>query len=266
MIANGTIIKEAILEELATEVEGKAVRVCFLQYGNDIASSKFVSMKMKTAELLGIQAEHVVSQARTTEEALRVLEEVITDEYDGIVLQLPVPRGLDADVLIEAIPVAMDIDVLSSAALEAFSLGKSMRMPPVAAAVELLLNIYQVQLQGKHIVIRGKGKLVGDPLMRLFDRNGIVYRAIDATTSEEDQLAVLIDADIIISGIGVPYSLTPDMIKEGVILIDAGTSEQGGKLAGDIDPACADKAALYTPVPGGVGPITVACLFRNVFL
>lgn len=266
MIINGTLIKEVLLEALATEHAGSGKRVCFVQFGDDAASAKFVAMKMKVAEQLGIAAEHVHSAAQATEAAIAVVQEAVAKGYDGIVVQLPIPAGIDAAAVVNAVPVEMDIDVLSDAAIEAYKKGANKKLPPVAAAVESIFKVHQISPVGKKIVIRGKGKLVGEPVMMLFDQAGVAYDAIDIETPEADQLRLLQHADIIISGIGVPHSLTPDMIKDGVVLIDAGTSEQAGKLAGDIDPACAAKASLYTPVPGGVGPITVACLFRNLFL
>jgi methylenetetrahydrofolate dehydrogenase (NADP+)/methenyltetrahydrofolate cyclohydrolase len=266
MIINGTIIKEALIEELAARPQEKQLRVCFLQFGDDMASRKFVGMKMKVAKELGIYADHMGSNAKDTEEALAALHEVIESDYGGIVIQLPVPEGIDATTLVNALPVELDIDMLSTAALMAFATGASQRMPPVAAAVELILSLHKVSLADKKIVIRGKGKLVGETVMMLLDGKNIPYHAIDIHTPEEEQLSLLQQADIVVSGIGVPHSLTPDMVKDGVVLIDAGTSEQSGKLTGDIDPACASKALLYTPVPGGVGPITVACLFRNLFV
>lgn len=266
MIINGTIIKEVLLEELAASAAGQHKRVCFIQFGDDAASTKFVAMKMNVAAQLGVEAEHVQSNVLTTDEAVATVQEAVAKSYDGIVVQLPIPAGIDAEAVINAIPAAMDIDVLSDAAIEAFKKGASKRLPPVAAAVESILKVHQVSPIGKNIVIRGKGKLVGEPVMMLFDQADVPYDAIDINTPEAEQLRLLQHADIIVSGFGMPHSLAPDMIKEGVVLIDAGTSEQAGKLAGDIDPACAAKASLYTPVPGGVGPITVACLFRNLFL
>ncbi len=265
MIINGSIIKEVLVEELVPLAQAHPKRVCFIQCGDDAASKKFVQIKMKTAEQLGIVADYIVSDAQTTDDALKVLQDAIDKKYDGIVVQLPLPKTIDTDTLVNTIPVELDIDVLSTSAQEAFQQGRSQMMPPVAAAVQTILTLHKVSLQHKSIVIRGKGKLVGQPIMMLFDQHDIPYTAIDITTPLHEQLSLLQQADIIISGIGVPHSLTPDMVKDGVVLIDAGTSEVTGKMQGDIDPACATKASLYTPVPGGVGPITVACLFKNLF-
>jgi len=275
MIIDGNIIKEAVMESLTLrQAQGKnQKKVCFVQFGNDVASTKFVGMKMKMAQELGITADHIVSEVTDTVSAIAVVQEVVAKMYDGVVIQLPVPAGIDATTVINTLPVEMDIDVLSTAALMTFA-GGGQRMPPVAAAVALIFKLYGIALDDKNIVVRGKGALVGGPVMMLLERMNVHYEAIDIHTPMEQQLELLINADIIISGIGVAHSLTPDMIKDGVVLIDAGTSEhpsnasqQGsGKLVGDIDPACADKAALYTPVPGGIGPITVACLFNNLYL
>jgi methylenetetrahydrofolate dehydrogenase (NADP+)/methenyltetrahydrofolate cyclohydrolase len=266
MIINGTIIKEMLLEEMLEVVPTDPKQVCFVQFGNDVASEKFVQIKMKAAAQLGMESDSVHEDVRTTDEALQVMKELVAKQYDGIVVQLPLPEGIDPEKVINTIPVEMDIDVLTIDGLAAFQQGRTERMPPVAAAVETILKVHKISPIGKNIVIRGKGKLVGEPVMMLFDRMDIAYDAIDADTPAATQQGLLRDADIIISGVGIPHSLTPDMIKEGVVLIDAGTGEATGKLAGDIDPTCADKASLYTPVPGGVGPITVACLFKNLFL
>ncbi len=266
MIINGAIIKEVLLEEIAAVHDPSSKRVCFVQFGNDASSTAFVSIKMKAAAQLGIAADRVHSDAQDTATAAAVLQDAVAQGYDGIVVQLPVPPGIDAQAILNAVPPAMDIDVLGDAAIDAYKKGQSTRLPPVAAAVEAILKLHHVSPVGKRVVIRGKGMLVGQPVMMLFDQADISYDAIDSSMPMDEQLALLQAADIIVSGIGMPHSLTPDMVKEGAVLIDAGTSEQSGKLAGDIDPACAAKASLYTPVPGGVGPITVACLFRNLFL
>jgi methylenetetrahydrofolate dehydrogenase (NADP+)/methenyltetrahydrofolate cyclohydrolase len=122
---------------------------------------------------------------------------------------------------------------------------------------------YEINLGGKDIVIVGAGILVGQPVSAWFSREGFSYRILDKENFDHE---ILKNADIIISGAGVPGFIKPGMIKEGSVLIDAGTSTSGGKLLGDVDIACYDKGALVSGVPGGIGPVTVASLFRNLFL
>jgi methylenetetrahydrofolate dehydrogenase (NADP+)/methenyltetrahydrofolate cyclohydrolase len=263
MIIDGNEIKKELVAELKTQ--GKK-RVCFLQFGSDAASTTFVKMKMKLATEIGVEAVHVQKDITQTDEALHILGEIVEQHYDGIVVQLPLPAGIDTELVIDSLPTAYDIDMLSEDAKVQYRNATTMRTAPVAAAVQEILWHHKIMLVGKKIVVVGKGRLVGEPIAMLLDRQELPYTWIDIETPAEVRLQALRDADVIISGSGVPHSITPDMVKDGVVLIDAGTSEQQGKLAGDIDPACADKASLYTPVPGGVGPLTVACLFKNLFL
>ena len=128
--------------------------------------------------------------------------------------------------------------------------------------IKAILESECITVEGKEVVIVGNGSLVGKPAAAWFRLGGA---HVDVADNETDNLPdVTKQADIIVCGAGVPGLITPEMIKEGVIILDAGTSEDSGKLRGDADPACADKASLYTPVPGGIGPITVAVLLRNV--
>lgn len=266
MIINGNDIKELLVAELKGLTAQHKKRVCFVQFGTDAGSTAFVKIKMKFAAEVGIEVTYVQEQVTTTADALRILGEVVEQQYDGIVVQLPLPEGMDTDLVIDSIPTAYDIDMLSEDAKVQYRAATTERTAPVAAAIQEILWHHKIILIGKKIVVLGKGRLVGEPIMMLLDRQDLDYTAIDKETTDGVRLAALQEADVIISGIGVPHSITPDMIKEGVVLIDAGTSEQAGKWGGDIDPACAAKASWYTPVPGGVGPVTVACLFRNLFL
>jgi len=124
--------------------------------------------------------------------------------------------------------------------------------------------IYRQIQKNKKVLVIGNGKLVGEPVGIMLSHEGIMFDVVNKSTDEITRNEIIRNADVIISGVGIPHLIKPDMIQPGVILIDAGTSEQSGKLAGDIDPACADVASYITPVPGGVGPITVVALFRNL--
>lgn len=264
---DGKAVAHEILRDVGVIANVMQKRVCFIQFGIDTASTDFIARKQRVAIQMGIQADVIHEPTiTTTEAALTVLQEVINNQYDGIVVQLPLPYGIDTDEVLATIPVAQDIDVLNKESIILFERSQTERMPPVIGAVNAIIITNQIDVVEKNIVIVGLGRLVGAPIAALFDRSNIPYTTITLDTSEKEKIALLQSADIIITGTGTPHCITATMIKEGVILIDAGTSEQNGILVGDIDPGCYKKASLYTPVPGGVGPITVAVLFKNLFL
>lgn len=183
-------------------------------------------------------------------------------DANAIIVQLPLPKGADTKAACDAIPIEKDADVLSSAAREKFERGDAgALLPPVVGAVGDILEYGNVEIRGKKAVVIGTGFLVGAPVATWLRRQGADVRII--TRSSADFSAALRAADILVSGAGSPHLIKPDMLKEGVILIDAGTSESGGAIVGDADPACAAKCSLFTPVPGGVGPLAVAKLFEN---
>lgn len=241
-------------------------KVCFVLFSDNVASRKFIDRKTKVAERLGISVTVMErTNVTTTYDCLLVIGEIVSQKYDGIVIQLPIPKDVKIEDVLNAIPVEMDVDVLSENGKKAFASGLSVKIPPVARAVWEILHFYSVNLENKKILIVGNGRLVGEPVGLLLSVKHIPFKIIDINTSERERMDALATADIIITGVGMPHMITPDMIRAGVMLIDAGTSEQGGVLVGDIDPRCADKARVYTPVPGGVGPVTVICLFSNLF-
>ena len=187
-----------------------------------------------------------------------LLKRLAVDQLSaGIIIQLPLPSNLNTDELLALIPAAKDVDALTAEARV---------MPPVVGAVAEILTKNKIDLKGKKAVVVGKGRLVGAPVASWLTQAGAEVTVADSATKNLTEL--LLTADIVVSGIGRPHFIKPSMLKVGVILIDAGTSETstdgGSKLAGDADPACAAKCTLFTPVPGGVGPLTVACLFQNL--
>lgn len=280
MIIDGKQIAAEIYRELSAQADSQDVlhgkRVAFISFAHDPRSAAFISVKEKAAAALGIVTTVIETDVATTDAACALVIEA-AEKVDGIVIQLPIPKHLDAQKIIAAIPVEKDIDVLGDTAIAQFKhkiKNKAYdRIPPVAAAVwEVLLRTYAdtagdvtAAVQNKNIVILGKGKLVGEPVAALFDREGIAYQAFSRDSDVAAMHAAIKNASVIITGLGKPHFLMPDMLREGVVLIDAGTSEQAGKLVGDCDPSCAEKASVFTPVPGGIGPITVACLYRNLF-
>ena len=265
MIIDGKKLAQEIEAELFEKFKALPLKkVVFVMFGENAASRQFMGIKSRTAERLGIQSSiQVFLETTTTDEAVSIIKNLGTD-MDGVVVQLPLPKHLDTELILNAVPTEKDIDILGSSAIEHYIAGQSNRIAPVAGAVQTILNSINIDLNNKKIVIVGNGNLVGKPVAQMFSREHIPYIIIDKDTDFAERSLHLSTADIIISGVGIPHMIKPDMIKPGVILIDAGTSEQSGKLTGDIDSACAEIASYTTPVPGGVGPVTVVSLFKNL--
>lgn len=230
-------------------------KVCFVLFGNDPASIQFINLKSRVAERLGVDvAIKKYPETISQEEAVHILGQIINESYDGIVIQLPLPKQLDSHTLLGDIPENKDID----------GLGKALHNAPVAQAVFEIFATHGIHLENKNVLVIGNGVLVGNPIHRELLRRGIKHEIIDKDTNKAVTLEKMQSADVIISGVGISGLIKPHMIKTGVVLIDAGTSEQSGEIVGDVDPACFKKASLATPVPGGVGPITVMKLFANL--
>jgi methylenetetrahydrofolate dehydrogenase (NADP+)/methenyltetrahydrofolate cyclohydrolase len=266
MIIDGRQIAKNLEQDLKQKLEMEPKKsVAFVLFGNDPASLQFIGIKSRVAERIGIQTKTFhFSENTSTEDALNHIKEIVDQDYDGIIIQLPLPTGMDVQTILNSVPLEKDIDILSDDAKKAYNNKNLKSIPPVAAAMWELLKSTNVDLEGKEILIVGNGKLVGEPVSMLLSHENISYTIIDKDTDPFERSRKLSTADIIISGVGVPHMIKPDMVKDGVILIDAGTSEQADELVGDIDPTCADKASYMTPVPGGVGPVAVVCLYKNL--
>jgi methylenetetrahydrofolate dehydrogenase (NADP+)/methenyltetrahydrofolate cyclohydrolase len=260
MLLDGKKIQQEIVDEIGDRLRDK--KVVFLQFGENAVSQKYVQAKIRIAKKLGITPEYIVSSVSTTKEA--VIEVVERSRYsDGIVVQLPLPKGINEASVLASIPTDKDIDLLNPETKSLSQKGSVNIIQPVAGAVYYILEKFVLSFETKNIVILGRGLLVGLPVASLLENKNIKYTIFDKDSDQQKIKSTLLDANIIISGIGVPHFVQPEMISEGTVLIDAGTSEQSGVLLGDIDPGCYQKASLYTPVPGGVGPVAIAMLFKN---
>lgn len=255
MIVDGKKISADIKARLSAR-EGSKPKMAVVMVGEDPASVAFVNVKKRFGENIGVEVKVYNYEETITQTELEQIISNLADkeEITGIVLQLPVPKHLNADQAINLITPNKDVDALGA---------ESRVLSPVVAAVKEILEINKIDLTGKRALVIGKGKLVGKPVSVWLAGEGANVQITDSQTNNLNEL--LQTADIIVTGAGNPHFIKPEMIKEGVVLIDAATSEAAGKLAGDADPACADKSAVFTPVPGGVGPITVAKLFENLF-
>ncbi len=261
MIVDGRSIAADILAETKAHIASlsRVPVVRAITCAPSAATRSYLRIKEARAQDAGMTLEVVELPESAGEDAFT--EAIVRDGADAVIVQLPLPAHLDTERILAQIPRTLDADVLSAQAYQAFLENETALMPPVVAAIESIFQVHYVDPMGVQAVVVGQGKLVGQPATVWLTRMGAHVTPI---TREQSNPEALKQADIVISGAGVPGLITPDQIKEGVILVDAGTSESGGQITGDIDSSCESHAALYTPVPGGVGPIAVACLFRNV--
>ncbi len=256
MLVNGREIAGRIYEELRERVMllPRAPRLGIITCAPTFETEKYLNLKERKAKEVGIETIRVTSSGEvTTEKLVRDITELV-EVTEGIVVQLPLPAHIVTETVLRAVPTTHDIDALNP--------NTTAVLPPVVGAIREILNVHEVPVFEKHVVVVGSGKLVGQPTAKWFIEQGA---SVSIVTKDTADIAYYTkNADIIVLGAGSPRMLTPDMVKEGVVILDAGTSEDGGVLTGDADPACAEKASLFTPVPGGIGPITVAVLLRNV--
>lgn len=224
----------------------------------NIASQKYTQLKQIRAKELGVQVELFEIKQK---DAPKLIQELSQDSsVHGIILQLPLENPTQTDELINLIPPEKDVDAL----------GKSPIVEPATVvAILWLLAGYNIELKNKNILIIGRGRLIGRPLEALLKGLGPAPACLDVSSTEKELKEGIRKADIIISATGSPGLIQPDMLKDEQIVIDAGTSEDTsipGKLLGDIDPAIYESSLdlKITPIIGGVGPLTISCLFENL--
>jgi len=266
MRINGKKIRDRIKAKLHVDFL-RLMKPCFLAIvvvGDNPVVDTFVSIKKRFAEDIGVYS---IEKRLPVDILSAQLEEILLAlgndaAINGIIIQLPLPSHLDTQVILNCIPESKDVDVLSSGMIEQFKNGSSLIMPPVVAAIEEICREEKIMIQEKDVVIIGRGRLVGEPASVWFKQQGARVQVIDSYVDmNRDSLR---NADIVVSGAGSAGLIKPEMLKIGVVIIDAGTSESGGVTVGDADPGCEEVASIFTPVPGGVGPITVAMIFRNL--
>ncbi len=263
MIIDGKKIALSIRENLKEDIKNfsRVLTITHFIGTDDPAVLSFVRIKQKVGSELRVNIEKVdVTQFNTS----RLIQEIKNrkNKTDGIILQFPLPKEIDVKEAKNAIPISLDIDSISDMAMNNFEKGISNVLPPVAGAIKEIIDEYKIEIKGKKVLVVGAGILVGMPTKILFNSLG---GDVEIATSEFGDLTPYTKrANIIVLGAGSPGLLMPEMIKDGAIVFDAGTSEEGGKMIGDADPSCASKCSFFTPVPGGIGPITVAILFKNL--
>jgi len=263
---SGKSIAETIKLELIEEISlyPKEIIFSIIYIGNDPVIDNFIRYKKKFGAEIGVSVVVHSFDKNIKEEELLFEIEDISKNSDAVIVQLPLPVHFNTEIILNAVPFEKDVDVLSRKAKEIFQTSETFMIPPVTGAIIESLKATGVEFKNKNIVVVGYGDLVGKPFCMWLEKNNIGYTLLKKDTNEGEKEASLKSADIIVSGVGSPNLIQADMIQEGVILLDAGTSESGKKIVGDIDGEAYKKAAYYTPVPGGIGPITIAVLYRNI--
>ena len=266
IILDGSTIAQQILRNLKLRVSGKNLKLAVVQVGNNPVSAKYIKEKGKAAKRLGFGFQLYRFPEKIKGPALQSsLTQIAKDAKNtGLLIQLPLPSHLSLQEVLDCIPLQKDVDVLSAKALGLFSQGALPWLPPTVHAIFILLKETKVELKGARVLVIGAGRLVGLPVSLWLLREGATLTIANKSTQNLSSLTK--QADVIISGVGKQGLITGKMIKKGAVVIDAGTSVEAGKTSGDVDfESVAKKASFITPVPGGVGPLTVACLFQNLF-
>ncbi len=264
-ILSGTKIAERELFELSHTLGGQTITLAVVQVGSHAVSKKYIQEKKKICRKLGIGFELFEFPSAIDAELLKLkIKEIAKNPvHTGVIIQLPLPKRFCAKEILDCIPKEKDVDVLSSKSFELFKNGKSKIFPPTVCAIAKLFKEYDIQLGGKKILILGRGRLVGQPLEVWLKNQGVTPLVADKST--KDIFALTKKADIIVTATGKTGLLKGSMIKQGAIVIDAGTSIEAGTTRGDVDfKSVAPKASFISPVPGGVGPLTVVCLLQNL--
>ncbi len=260
------------------DVHGYSPGLAVVLVGDDPASRSYVRRKERACEEVGIVTETLnISADVSAEELAGVVDELNRDErYHGILVQLPLPDHIDADEIIKGLDPLKDVDGLHSQNAGLLSLGRPRFVPATPLGVQRMLIEEDVEVNGAEAVIVGRSSLVGRPLSLLLTQRGPGANATVTIchTGTRDVGRHTRRAEILIAAAGVPNTVTADMVKEGAVVIDVGVSRvedssrrNGYRLTGDVDYAAVrEKASAITPVPGGVGPMTVAMLLENVVL
>lgn len=266
-IIDGKKISKEILDEIKKEIGSLPFQpvFCDVLVGDDPVSRQYVNIKKHTAEEIGIRFHESFFPSNITTENLVKEIEVLNKipNMCGIIVQLPLPENLNQDEVLNAVDSHLDVDCLNTVTSEKFYNGDLYLGFPAALACMYLLDSINLNLKDKKIVVLGQGKLVGKPVSALLHFRGLTSETISSQTENKEEM--LKKADVIISGMGKGQYIKGNMIKSGAIIIDAGTSESNSGIVGDVDlESVKDVAGFVSPVPGGVGPMTVAMLFRNV--
>ena len=268
-IIDGKAVSAAVKEEVKKEVaelfeKGITVSLAVILVGEDPASKIYVANKKKACEALGIKSIEYLLPEDTTEDELLELINTLNGEkaVNGILCQLPLPKTIDEQKIIKAISPLKDVDAFHPENVGKIMIGDYDFLPCTPAGIMEMLKFYDISPEGKHCVVIGRSNIVGKPMsMLLLHKNGTVTTCHSRTKNLSE---ITRQADILVSAVGKAGFVTADMVKDGAVVIDVGMNRENGKLCGDVCfDSVSEKASYITPVPGGVGPMTIATLMKN---
>lgn len=258
------IIKDDLRKEISMYVQTPILAV--ITIGDDEASKVYVKNKRKSCEQVGISFMHFDYLSEVKESVvINKIKELNKDvSVNGIIVQLPIPDHFNVEKIINTIDVSKDVDGLTNESKIRRMNNKSSLIPCTTKGILELLDYYKINMESKRVVVVGRSELVGTPTYQeCLKRNATVTICHSKT---KDLGSITKEADILIVATGHKYLIDKDMIKEGCVIIDVGISRDNGKLYGDVNPNVSDKCSYLTPVPGGVGPMTVVMLLKNTFI
>ncbi|MBQ8056358.1 MAG: bifunctional methylenetetrahydrofolate dehydrogenase/methenyltetrahydrofolate cyclohydrolase FolD [Paludibacteraceae bacterium] len=283
-LIDGKAISETIKKEIAEEVAqikangGKTPHLAVIIVGHDGGSETYVAHKVKSCEQVGFKSTRIAFEADVKEEVLLAEIKKLNEDpdVDGFIVQLPLPKHINEQKIIEAIDYRKDVDGFHPINVGRTSIGLPSFVSATPAGILELLKRYNIQTAGKQVVVIGRSNIVGKPVASLLMQKGYPGDAtVTVCHSRTKNLKeICLKADIIIAAMGSPKFVTADMVKEGAVIIDVGTTrvassetKSGFKLTGDVDfENVAPKCSYITPVPGGVGPMTICSLMQNTLL
>ncbi len=266
-LIDGKAVSAAVKERIKKEIEEKGLKIglAVVIVGNDQASRVYVNNKKKACEFCGITSyEYALPEESTEEQLLKLVDKLNEDgRVNGILVQLPLPKQIDEKKIIERISPEKDVDAFNAVNVGKIMIGNYSFLPCTPAGVMELIKSTGTEISGKECVVIGRSNIVGKPMaMLLLHESATVTICHSKTSNLKD---VCSRADILVSAVGIKHFVTADMVKRGAIVIDVGMNRNSeGKLCGDVDfDNVKDKCSFITPVPGGVGPMTIAMLMEN---
>lgn len=267
MIIDGKEIKKQILDELKEEVSKLEIKpsLVVIQVGDNDASNVYIKQKAKMADYVGYDYKHIkLSEDITTEEVIEIIDGLNNDKkINGVMVQMPLPNHIDTEIVQNAVIPSKDVDGLSDFNAGLLFHNKDALYSCTPYGVMELLKRYKIQVEGRHVVVVGRSNLVGKPMSMMLTNAGATVTLCHSKTVDLSKYTK--DADILISCVGKANFITADMVKEDSVVIDVGITRSESGLCGDVKfDEVASKTKYITPVPGGVGPMTVAMLGSNV--